>query len=114
APRRKRRSDAGVAAERERMTRGVDNLIEAARGAPGDEYGVGLVTMLRGEDFHDALVDEAALPTADPDLLAGPFAHIVVDEAQELTDAEWQMLLARSPSRSFTIVGDRAQARHGF
>ncbi|MDX6265393.1 MAG: hypothetical protein QOD70_133, partial [Frankiales bacterium] len=44
----------------------------------------------------------------------GPFAHIVVDEAQELTDAEWQMLLLRCPSRSFTIVGDRAQARHGF
>jgi DNA helicase IV len=48
------------------------------------------------------------------DLLAGPFAHIIVDEAQELTDAEWQMLLLRCPSRSFTIVGDRAQARHGF
>ncbi|HJY70890.1 MAG TPA: 3'-5' exonuclease, partial [Streptosporangiaceae bacterium] len=75
---------------------------------------VGLVTMLRGEDFQDALVNEAALPRTDPDLLAGPFAHIVVDEAQELTDAEWQMLLLRCPSRSFTIVGDRAQARHGF
>jgi superfamily I DNA/RNA helicase len=49
-----------------------------------------------------------------PRLLAGPFAHIVVDEAQELTDAEWQMLLLRCPSRSFTIVGDRVQARHGF
>jgi superfamily I DNA/RNA helicase len=72
------------------------------------------VTMLRGEDFYDALVNEAALPTADPDVLAGPFAHIVVDEAQELTDAEWQMLLLRCPSRSFTVVGDRAQARHGF
>ena len=38
----------------------------------------------------------------------------MVDEAQELTDAEWQMLLLRCPSRSLTIVGDRAQARHGF
>jgi superfamily I DNA/RNA helicase len=92
------------------MARVVDNLIEAA----DDEYGAGLVTMLRGEDFHDALVDQGALPGADPDLLAGPFAHVVVDEAQELTDAEWQMLLLRCPSRSFTIVGDRAQARHGF
>ena len=55
-----------------------------------------------------------ALPAADPDVLAGPFAHIVVDEAQELTDAEWRMLLLRCPSRSFTVVGDRAQARHGF
>jgi DNA helicase IV len=107
---RKRRHDAAIAAERERMTRVVDNLIAVA----DDEYGTGLVTMLRGEDFHDVLVDEAALPGTDPDLLAGPFAHIVVDEAQELTDAEWQMLLLRCPSRSFTIVGDRAQARHGF
>ena len=110
APRRKRRHDAAVAAEREQMARVVDGLIEVA----DDEYGVGLVTMLRGEDFEDALVNEAALPGADPDRLAGPFAHIVVDEAQELTDAEWQMLLLRCPSRSFTIVGDRAQARHGF
>ena len=105
---------AAVAAEREQMTRVVDDLIAGVRGESGDEYGVGLVTMLRGEDFHDALVDEAALPGADRELLDGPFAHIVVDEAQELTDAEWQMLLLRCPSRSFTVVGDRAQARHGF
>jgi DNA helicase IV len=107
---RKRRRDAAVAAEREQMDQVLDRLIEAA----DDEYGGGLVSMLRGEDFQDALVNEAALPGADPDLLAGPFAHIVVDEAQELTDAQWQMLLLRCPSRSFTIVGDRAQARHGF
>ncbi|HMD94753.1 MAG TPA: AAA family ATPase, partial [Trebonia sp.] len=113
ASRRERRRTAAVAVEREQMAKVLDNLIEAARLAD-DEYGVGLVTMLRGEDFHDALVDQAALPGTDPDLLAGPFAHIIVDEAQELTDAEWQMLLLRCPSRSFTIVGDRAQARHGF
>jgi hypothetical protein len=112
AAQRKRRLDAAVAAEREQRAQVVDNLIEAA--AHDDEYGVGLVTMLRGEDFHDALVDEAALTVAQPDQLAGPFAHIVVDEAQELTDADWQMLLIRCPSRSFTIAGDRAQARHGF
>jgi hypothetical protein len=111
---RRRQQEAAVAAEREQMDKVVDNLLEALIGAGGDEYGVGLVTMLRGEDFQDALVNEAALPAADPDLLAGPFAHVVVDEAQELTDAEWQMLLLRCPSRSFTIVGDRAQARHGF
>jgi hypothetical protein len=110
ASRRQRGHDAAAAAEREQMDRVVDTLIEAR----ADEYGVGLVSMLRGEDFHDVLVNEAALPGTDQDRLAGPFAHIVVDEAQELTDAEWQMLLLRCPSRSFTIVGDRAQARHGF
>ena len=113
AARRQRQRAVAIAAEREQMAKVVDNFIEVARTA-GDEYGMGLVTMLRGEDFEEALIDHAALPTADPDLLAGPFAHIVVDEAQELTDAEWQMLLLRCPSRSFTIVGDRAQARHGF
>jgi DNA helicase IV len=72
------------------------------------------MTSLRHGDLRDALVDDAALPAADTDLLAGPFAHIVVDEAQGLTDAEWQMLLLRCPSRSSTVVRDRAQARAGF
>ncbi|MFB9682083.1 RNA polymerase recycling motor ATPase HelR [Streptosporangium vulgare] len=108
ASRRRRRQEAAVAAERERMATVVDALLEA------DDDGEGAVTMLHGQDMKDALVDETVLPGAEPDPLAGPFAHIVVDEAQELTDAEWQMLLLRCPSRSFTIVGDRAQARHGF
>ncbi|WP_448624645.1 RNA polymerase recycling motor ATPase HelR [Geodermatophilus sp. URMC 64] len=106
--RRRRRQEAVAAAERERMSSVIDELIAT------DDSELLLMTTLRHQDLRDALVDEAALPTADPDLLAGPFAHIVVDEAQELTDAEWQMLLLRCPSRSFTIVGDRAQARHGF
>jgi hypothetical protein len=106
--RRWRRQEATVAAERELMDRVVDDLVAA------DDSDMLVMSMLRGQDLQDRLVDEAALPSADPDLLAGPFAHIVVDEAQELTDAEWQMLLLRCPSRSLTIVGDRAQARHGF
>jgi DNA helicase IV len=115
AARRKRRHEAVIAAQREQMTRVVDNLIAAVAdsGADGDD-GEGLVTMLRGEDAEVSLLDESELSAVEPDRLAGPFAHIVVDEAQELTDAEWQMLLLRCPSRSFTIVGDRAQARHGF
>ncbi|MGW5099583.1 RNA polymerase recycling motor ATPase HelR [Streptomyces sp. NPDC004100] len=106
--RTKRRQAATVAAERERMAAVIDSVIAA------DPDGEGAVTMLHGQDLKDSLVDEDALPALTTDELAGPFAHIVVDEAQELTDAEWQMLLLRCPSRSFTIVGDRAQARHGF
>jgi DNA helicase IV len=106
--RRRRRQEATIAAERERMALVIDELIAT------DDSELLLMTTLRHGDLRDALVDEAALTTVDPDVLAGPFAHIVVDEAQELTDAEWQMLLLRCPSGSFTIVGDRAQARHGF
>ncbi|HKE68413.1 MAG TPA: RNA polymerase recycling motor ATPase HelR [Nocardioidaceae bacterium] len=108
ASRRKRQRDAVLAAEREEMDRVVDHLIAT------DDSEMQVMSMLRVDDMQQTLVDESALPRVEPDLLAGPFAHIVVDEAQELTDAEWQMLLLRCPSRSLTIVGDRAQARHGF
>ncbi len=105
---RRRRAEAARAAEGEQLAAVIDDLITA------DDDSEGLVTMLRHPDLQQNLHDPDAVPTADPDLLAGPFAHVIVDEAQGLTDAEWQMLLRRCPSRSFTIVGDRAQARHGF
>lgn len=38
------------------------------------------------------------------------YGHIVVDEAQELSPMQWRVLLRKAPSRSFTIVGDIAQA----
>ncbi|MEU1130390.1 RNA polymerase recycling motor ATPase HelR [Streptomyces sp. NPDC005900] len=107
---RKRRQDAAVAAERARRADAMDSLLQNVE----IDESEGALGMLRGRDLQDSLIDESALPTAEPDLLAGPFAHIIVDEAQELTDAEWQMLLQRCPSRSLTVVGDRAQARHGF
>ncbi|KQV69937.1 AAA family ATPase [Nocardioides sp. Root122] len=112
--RRRRRTRAAEARERARMGEVIDDLRTTARESGADEFGDGLVSMLVHDDLRTALVDEGALPGADPDRLAGPFAHVVVDEAQELTDAEWTMLLRRTPSRSLTIVGDRAQARHGF
>ncbi len=105
---RARRRETAVAARNDEMSRVVDHLIET------DDSEMAVMSMLRGQDFREALVDEDALPGGDPDGLARTYAHVVVDEAQELTDGEWQMLLARCPSRSFTIVGDRAQARHGF
>ncbi len=38
------------------------------------------------------------------------YGHIVVDEAQELSPMQWRLLKRRSPQKSFTIVGDVAQA----
>jgi superfamily I DNA/RNA helicase len=112
ASRHRRRQAAAHEAQREAMSGVVDRIIEAEIETDGSDLKV--MGMLRGDDLRAALLGQGAVPAADPDVLAGPFAHIVVDEAQELTDAEWQMLLLRCPSRSFTVVGDRAQARHGF
>ncbi|MYR07358.1 AAA family ATPase [Gordonia sp. SID5947] len=107
---RRRRRASVLAAERERMDQVVTDLLDAH----AHDDGEGVMPMLRGADMRNSLVDESVSPAADVDALAGPFAHIIVDEAQELSDAQWQMLLSRCPSRSFTVVGDRAQARHGF
>ncbi|TCP45097.1 DNA helicase IV [Tamaricihabitans halophyticus] len=37
------------------------------------------------------------------------YGHIVVDEAQELSEMAWRVLMRRCPSKSMTIVGDLAQ-----
>ena len=102
------RRQAVIASAQEQMSHVVDHLIE------DDDSEMKVMSILRGQDARNVLIGVDAPPALSPDELAGPFGHIVVDEAQELTDAEWRMLIARCPSRSFTIVGDRAQARTGF
>ncbi|AXB43352.1 helicase [Amycolatopsis albispora] len=56
---------------------------------------------------HDTrdLVERAA---ADRDWT---YRHVVVDEAQELSEMDWRVLMRRCPNRSFTVVGDLAQRR---
>nr|WP_238526477.1 RNA polymerase recycling motor ATPase HelR [Gordonia neofelifaecis] len=105
--RRRRRRTAELREQRRVRDDVVDELMA------GDDR-ESLVSMLRAEDIQGVIVDESGVDDGPVDPLAGPFAHIVVDEAQDLTDAQWQMLLSRCPSRSFTIVGDRAQSRAGF
>jgi DNA helicase IV len=52
------------------------------------------------------LLDEAAVLAGE----AVPvFGHVVVDEAQEISEMGWRMLARRCPTRSMTIVGDLAQ-----
>nr|WP_245192077.1 UvrD-helicase domain-containing protein [Amycolatopsis azurea] len=54
------------------------------------------------------LLDEAAA-LLGPDDGHATFGHVVVDEAQELSEMDWRMLMRRCPSRSMTVVGDLAQ-----
>lgn len=103
---RSRRGRASEADDRAYMDEVVHELLVAD---DDPESGLGL---LNRASIRDSLVHEVETDEGDP--LAGPFAHVIVDEAQELTAAEWQLLIRRCPSRSFTVVGDRAQARHGF
>jgi DNA helicase IV len=72
---------------------------------------------LMGADLLDASAlaarqeDDAGLTAAER--AAGDrtwaFGHVIVDEAQELSEMAWRMLMRRCPARSMTIVGDVAQ-----
>ncbi|MFQ6486119.1 RNA polymerase recycling motor ATPase HelR [Brachybacterium epidermidis] len=116
---RHRLGDPGADARRRRQGDARRETIEEVETMVGyliesDSSEMQEMSMLRGEDLRNALEDATPVEDVPPDVLAGPFAHIVVDEAQELTDAQWAMILRRCPSASLTLVGDRAQATHGF
>ncbi|MFI9504162.1 RNA polymerase recycling motor ATPase HelR [Nocardia sp. NPDC052566] len=69
--------------------------------------------LLYAEDLADRFVERdtrelAERAAADRDWT---YRHIVVDEAQELSEMDWRVLMRRCPSRSFTVVGDLAQRR---
>ncbi|MGO2480115.1 RNA polymerase recycling motor ATPase HelR [Glutamicibacter ardleyensis] len=102
------RRESVLAAEREMMLRVIGDLVAAADDTED------LSSQLRNEDLQEKLVQQRTDVESSADVLAGPFAHVIIDEAQDLTDAQWAMVLRRCPSGSLTIVGDRAQAASGF
>jgi DNA helicase IV len=47
---------------------------------------------------------------ADEPAVHSTYAHVLVDEAQDVTPMQWRMLRRRGPHASWTIVGDPAQS----
>jgi DNA helicase IV len=69
--------------------------------------------LLYAEDLADRFVERdtrelVERAAADRDWT---YRHVVVDEAQELSEMDWRVLMRRCPGRSFTVVGDLAQRR---
>ncbi|MGQ4596601.1 RNA polymerase recycling motor ATPase HelR [Nocardia sp. R6R-6] len=106
------------AAERERTQQaeyaaGVLDLMIRREDLMDDEDHLIAQDLLYAEDLADRflerdsreLVERAA---ADRDWT---YRHVVVDEAQELSEMDWRVLMRRCPGRSFTVVGDLAQRR---
>ncbi|WP_268875926.1 RNA polymerase recycling motor ATPase HelR [Mycolicibacterium holsaticum] len=109
---------AARAAERARKAEaeyaeGVLELMVAREDLMDDEDRLMAQDLLYGEDLAERFVerdtrDVAERAVADRDWTYG---HVVVDEAQELSEMDWRVLFRRCPSRSFTVVGDLAQRR---
>jgi DNA helicase IV len=106
-------------AERERnheaeYAAGVLNLLEiASEDSMDDEEQLRAQHMIYAEDLADRFLERdtrelAERAAADRDWT---YRHVVVDEAQELSEMDWRVLMRRCPGRSFTVVGDLAQRR---
>ncbi len=74
---------------------------------------MGVGGMVTAERLAEGFAEQAARRTTAERAASDrtwTYGHIVVDEAQELSPMQWRVLLRRCPLRSFTIVGDVAQA----
>ncbi len=65
--------------------------------------------------FLSAIMEELSDRFADVEVVATRvadrrFAHVVVDEAQDVSAMQWRAISRRCPTRSMTIVGDLDQA----
>ena len=106
------------AAERERQAEteyaaGVLDLMVSREDLMDDEDHLLATDLLYAEDLAERFVERdtrelAERAAADRDWT---YRHVVVDEAQELSEMDWRVLMRRCPSRSFTVVGDLAQRR---
>ncbi|OBF38705.1 helicase [Mycobacterium sp. ACS1612] len=105
-------------AERDRkadaeFAEGVLDLMVGREDLMDDEDQLLATDLLYAEDLADRFAERdyrglAERAAADRDWT---YRHIVVDEAQELSQMQWRVLMRRCPNRSFTIVGDLAQRR---
>ncbi|GAA1351886.1 RNA polymerase recycling motor ATPase HelR [Saccharothrix algeriensis] len=113
---RDRPADRAAEREREREARYAAEVLDGLVGrqdSMDDEDHLFATDLLHAEDLADRvlerdtreLVERAA---ADRDWT---YRHVVVDEAQELSEMDWRVLMRRCPGRSFTVVGDLAQRR---
>jgi len=110
----KQELDANAAAEAE-YAAGVLDMMTSREDLMDDEDQLLATDMLFAEDlaerFHEHDTRELAeRAAADREWTYG---HIVVDEAQELSEMNWRVLMRRCPARSFTVVGDLAQRSSG-
>lgn len=99
-------SQYGVAALR--SGRRGDDASSAANGGPEADRGAGddgepTAYPRVSRDPLERLLTARVTP-------ADEFAHVLVDEAQDLSPMQWRMLARRGRSASWTVVGDDAQA----
>ncbi|MGH3651421.1 RNA polymerase recycling motor ATPase HelR [Glutamicibacter sp.] len=105
---RDREEQSRTRAERNRWKNVIDDLVASADDKED------LTSQLMHHDLQEQLLNLSLDTPLASESFDGPFSHVIIDEAQDLTDAQWAMIQRRCPSGSLTIVGDRAQAVEDF
>jgi DNA helicase IV len=83
--------------------RDLDDTLSAAEG------GVDMQELMTAADREYAPSGRAWAPPTYR-IEDDPFAHVLIDEAQDLTPMQWRMVGRRGRTASWTIVGDPAQS----
>ncbi|MQA13547.1 MAG: AAA family ATPase [Pseudonocardiaceae bacterium] len=110
AAEQERKAEAKAEAE---YAAGVMDILVDRQDSMDDEDHLFATDLLYAEDLADRFVERdtrelAERAAADRDWT---YRHVVVDEAQELSEMDWRVLMRHCPGRSFTVVGDLAQRR---
>lgn len=108
--------DQAAAAERAAEARYAAEVLDGMVGRfdhMDDEDHLFASDMMFAEDLAERFEDHDQRTLAERALAdrAWTYRHVVVDEAQELSEMDWRVLMRRCPGRSFTVVGDLAQRR---
>ncbi|HVX42661.1 MAG TPA: AAA family ATPase [Mycobacteriales bacterium] len=105
-------------AERQERIEYAEGALEIAYGSQSTDFDDGLeAEIISAFDLVDAEAlaerhEEEDLLTPVERALADrtwAYGHVIIDEAQELSEMDWRLILRRCPTRSMTVVGDTAQ-----
>ncbi|WUI02219.1 helicase [Spirillospora sp. NBC_00431] len=99
-----------AAAERAREARYAQEVIESTD--TGNVETLKASDLISGSDLAERHHDGGPPLTTAQRALADRewvYGHVIVDEAQELSEMAWRAVMRRVPTRSLTVVGDIAQ-----
>lgn len=90
----------------------LDELMHMLGPAPVEQEDIGeSVYIEMGDDITElvTIADQLRSERVEEDLHS-TYAHVLVDEAQDVTPMQWRMIRRRGPQASWTLVGDPAQS----
>ncbi|MGH3238926.1 MAG: HelD family protein, partial [Spirillospora sp.] len=99
-----------AAAEQAREARYAQEVIESAD--TGNLETLKAIDLISGSDLAERHHDGGPPLTTAQRAMADRewvYGHVIVDEAQELSEMAWRTVMRRVPTRSLTVVGDIAQ-----